>query len=84
MENGSALYQICESSDAACAVVGLIYALIIFGMYFLPAFIAWARKHRNGVAIFILTLLLGWTGLGWIVALVWACTSNVRSKEVAS
>lgn len=44
------------------------------GVYFLPGIVAQARKHKNKDAIAILNLLLGWTGLGWIIALVWAFT----------
>jgi hypothetical protein len=40
--------------------------------YFLPSFVAAARGHRNGGAVFLLNLCLGWTVLGWIAALVWA------------
>jgi RsiW-degrading membrane proteinase PrsW (M82 family) len=47
-------------------------------LYLLPAFVAGKRKHKNGAAILVLNLLLGWTVLGWIIALVWACTSNVE------
>jgi hypothetical protein len=34
------------------------------------------RKKRNATAIFALNLLLGWTVLGWVAALVWAVTSD--------
>jgi hypothetical protein len=40
--------------------------------YFLPSLIG--RKKKNANAIFILNLLLGWTFIGWVVALVWAVT----------
>jgi hypothetical protein len=48
--------------------------VIFLFLYFLPTIIG-ARK-ANSAAIFVLNLLLGWTGLGWIVALVWACTQD--------
>lgn len=38
--------------------------------YFLPSFVAAAVGHRNGRTIFLLNLFLGWTVLGWIVAMV--------------
>jgi Superinfection immunity protein len=44
-------------------------------LYFLPWLIALLRGHHNAAAIFMLNLLLGWTGLGWVVALVWSMTS---------
>ena len=52
------------------AGVGLIAAGC--GVYFLPAFIAYRREHRHTAAITALTLCLGWTFVGWVVALVWA------------
>jgi hypothetical protein len=48
----------------------------IFGfgaiLYFLPAIIAFARSKRDSGAILVLNLLLGWTAIGWVIALVWA------------
>jgi len=43
-----------------------------FVMYFLPSIIALARNKRDTLAIFLLNLFLGWSVIGWIVALVWA------------
>jgi hypothetical protein len=57
--------------------------LLLLGLYFLPAFIAGNVKHRQGGAIFALNLLLGWTLIGWVVALVWALTKE-RPIEVLS
>lgn len=47
-------------------------ALLSVALYCLPAITAWYRSHRNTAAITALTLLLGWTGIGWIGALIWA------------
>lgn len=44
-------------------------------VYFLPGVVASGRAHHNAGAIFLLNLLLGWTVLGWIVALVWSVTA---------
>jgi len=41
-------------------------------LYFLPSIIAVARGKRDLLAIFLLNLFLGWSIIGWIVALVWA------------
>jgi len=43
-----------------------------FVMYFLPSLIALARSKRDILAIFLLNLLLGWSVIGWVVALIWA------------
>jgi hypothetical protein len=46
-------------------------------MYFLPSIIALARSKRDTLAIFLLNLFLGWSVIGWFVALVWAAKSDV-------
>jgi hypothetical protein len=47
-------------------------------VYFVPAIIAADRRHRQATAIFFLDLFLGWSLLGWVAALVWACTNPVE------
>jgi len=48
-----------------------------FVLYFLPSIIALARSKRDTLAIFLLNFFLGWTVIGWIVALVWAAKHDV-------
>tara|TARA_B100000131_G_C17805597_1_gene487441 strand:- start:29 stop:334 length:306 start_codon:yes stop_codon:yes gene_type:complete len=45
---------------------------ILVIIYMFPAYLAHSRGHRNGDSIATLNLLLGWTILGWIFALIWA------------
>ncbi len=47
-------------------------ALVGLAVYFLPTILAAFRCHPNALAIFLVDLLLGWTFLGWIGALIWA------------
>jgi hypothetical protein len=56
--------------------MALMFAVVF---YFTPPMIALARGHRSATAILALTVLLGWTGIGWIVAFVWSLTGNTRS-----
>jgi hypothetical protein len=51
--------------------------------YLLPTLIANFRGHRNVFAIAALNLLLGWSLIGWVVALVWALTRG-HSGRAAS
>jgi Superinfection immunity protein len=48
-----------------------------FVMYFLPSLIALLRSKRDIVAIVLLNFFLGWTLIGWVVALVWAFKTDV-------
>lgn len=53
-------------------LVGLAALAVVLAVYFLPTVIAYARVKRNIWAIFALNLLLGWSVIGWVIALVWA------------
>lgn len=57
--------------------VSLLVPLFVVG-YFVPYFVAYQRNHKNSSPIFLTTLFLGWTVIGWIVALIWATSDNVR------
>jgi hypothetical protein len=48
-----------------------------FVMYFLPSIIALVRSKRDITAILLLNLFLGWTFIGWVVALVWAVKTDI-------
>lgn len=48
-------------------MMGFIFLIVI---YFLPSLAA--SGHPNALAIFLLNLFLGWTFVGWVMALVWA------------
>lgn len=50
------------------------WVIITILLYFLPTIVAFRKK--NLAAIFVLNLLLGWTFLGWVVALIWAMTAE--------
>lgn len=58
--------------------VALVILVLACAFYLFPTFVAACRGHHNTMAIFVLNLLLGWTLLGWVVALVWACTASRR------
>lgn len=56
---------------------GGVIVLLVFGLfiYFIPTLVAFSRSHHNSMAINMLNLFLGWTFLGWVIALVWAFTA---------
>lgn len=49
---------------------------VVIGM--LPTWIAAFRRHPNLAPILLINLLLSWTCIGWIVALVWSVTAFDR------
>ena len=49
-----------------------VFLAILVGFYLIPTIIAWIRDHDQKVAITALNILLGWSVLGWVGALVWS------------
>jgi hypothetical protein len=49
--------------------------IIVIILYFLPFFIGAARGAGNQLGILIVNVALGWTGIGWLGALVWAVSA---------
>lgn len=54
------------------------WAVMIFGglLYWLPPIVALARQSESRGGIAALNFLFGWTGFGWIAAMVWAIGST--------
>jgi T4 superinfection immunity protein/zinc ribbon protein len=56
-----------------------IFLVVSLFLYFLPTYLA--RNKSNFTAILVLNLLAGWTFIGWIVALVWALSSEPQRES---
>ena len=56
----------------------LFFPIFGFGfvLYFLPSIVAFARSKRDSASILVLNLLLGWTAIGWVIALIWAVKTD--------
>lgn len=50
-------------------------------LYFIPTYVAHCRTHHQFPAICALNILLGWTFIGWAVALIWAL---IKPSKIAS
>lgn len=67
-----------SSSDVSSVITGILL-LIFFGLlYFAPSIAG--KNKRKANAIFILNFFLGWTLIGWVVALVWAVADDEDQK----
>ena len=50
--------------------------LALFVMYWLPTIIAIARHTQSALGVAALNFFLGWTGIGWVLALIWALAAS--------
>jgi hypothetical protein len=55
---------------------GAVYIIVALLIFFIPSFIASSRNHEYSVAIWLINILLGWTGLVWIGILIWAIVGD--------
>lgn len=74
----SLIYPTPAAPDAVQTVASFailfLFILVYTSWALIPGIIATMRKHHNALSIWMIAIFAGWTGIGWIVALVWACT----------
>ena len=52
--------------------VAAFIVIIVFVLYIIPTLVALGRRKTNFASICALNLFLGWSLIGWVIALVWA------------
>lgn len=50
----------------------LVLICLLLALIFLPTIVAFHYNVENKTWIFLVNLIAGWTGLGWVLALYWA------------
>jgi hypothetical protein len=53
----------------------MFHLAFLLALYFLPTLIASGRHLHERGAIAMLNVFLGWTFIGWVIALIWAITA---------
>lgn len=63
-----------------------VFLLILFGVcaYFFPAIVAFTRGVKAANGILVVDLFLGWTFIGWVVALAWAVSAEPEPRTLAT
>ena len=65
-------------SDLWILLASAAFFVFVAAVYFVPAWVAHHRRHRNAVLILMLNIVAGWTIAGWFVALAWARLGEQR------
>ena len=60
----------------------LVAILVCAVLYFIPSIVAVARK-RQLASVIVINIFLGWTLIGWVVALALAASSGGNSNQVS-
>ena len=66
---------LAQQSGDGNAFAGLVLIAVGIAFYFLPSIVAGARHVPNVGSVVILNFFLGWTLIGWVVALAMAARS---------
>ena len=61
----------------------LVFLLVVLVPYFIPSIVALSRGMQNKGSIIVVNLFLGWTFIGWVVALAMACAGK-KSAPVST
>ena len=64
--------------------LAIILVIVLIIPYFIPTIVALFSRHtdtRLKVLTFLTNLLLGWTIIGWIGALVWLALPTEKDRE---
>jgi hypothetical protein len=56
----------------------MTFLLFLTLLYFMPTIVG--HNHRNVLSIFLVNFFFGWTVIGWIVAMIWACSADARPQ----
>jgi hypothetical protein len=72
---GSEVITVNPYNEAILFLLLVIIGLII---YFVPSIVAVLRRHHQMKALVALNIFLGFSYIGWVVALVWALTDERR------
>lgn len=74
-------YQLLGNKIIMRILLGTLIAVGSF-TYLLPTGIAVGRGRTNTMSIFMVNLFLGWTLIGWVVALAWSvATDTVKTSQ---
>lgn len=69
-----------QTSEAPVSASLVVAAVVVFVFYFVPTVVAVARQHPNTAPIVVVNVLLGWTLVGYAVALAWAFLAIDRDR----
>ena len=76
------------SEELVFFLVGTPIALIAAAIYMVPAIFAFKKSHPKKWQIFWLNAVTGWTGWGWVGALIWVCipvemeTITIKKRDI--
>jgi hypothetical protein len=57
------------------------YTAALLALYGLPIIVAGMRNHPQAGPIAIINIFLGWTFIGWVIALAWSASGQNGKRK---
>jgi len=73
------LFGVFDQQDELIWALGFL--VFVLGAYFIPTAVAFGRDARSRLLVAVINTFLGWTLVGWLVALAVAIRSASRETE---
>jgi hypothetical protein len=58
--------------------------IVVAIIYMFPTAIAYQRGHQSQGWVAALNILLGWSLIGWVIALIWSCSAVSRPARASA
>ena len=69
------------ASSGGSVALGAVVWIVIIAAYWVPSIVAGGRHVPNLGAVVIINAFLGWSLIGWVVALAMACRSKPQPLQ---
>lgn len=61
-----------NGNNGIAMVCAVAFVPLTISIYMLPTYEAWKQQNTNLMSVALLNIFLGWSIIGWVVALSWA------------
>lgn len=65
------------------SVSRMLAGMVLLIIYLLPAINGYSKKHSSRAMILVVNVLLGWTLIGWVIALAWSAGGEKDAPAAA-
>jgi Superinfection immunity protein len=73
-----------SAGSAGAVLLTLVWVVLLALAYFVPVIVARVRRVSGFAQVVVVNVFLGWTAVGWVVALVMALRPSRAQEERAA
>lgn len=62
------------------SLAAILFLLFVLAVYLIPTIIAFSRGHASKWGISVLNIVLGWSLVFWVIALIWSLSNKGQNQ----